>query len=117
MKSRLNRQTYREAVDGINSIAALQRFYKEMIPGLLRTQRQVGRELVFRRVHPSGYLGIGLGDDSIGLMLWWLLELLTMSQRQALYRPNYSKYREALVDSFDGEIDEWFVNLERTPDA
>ena len=67
------------------------------------------RSLIVKWAHPPGFKGLQLKERSFGILTWFLISLLNDNIRSEWYKPNYSKYREIIVDALD-EIETWSMN-------
>lgn len=77
-----------------------------------------GKELVSPSYKPLGFMGVPYGLKSLPLTIWLIMELITKNPRPKYLQPNFTRYREKIVNQIGDITNCWrcveVVENERT---
>jgi len=71
-----------------------------------------GREFVSLWTNPPGCVGAPYGVKSLPLAIWLIMDLITANTRPNVFLPNFTRYRQNIIDSIGDLSDSWRATFE-----
>lgn len=75
------------------------------------------REFVSQSTNPPGCVGAPYGLKSLPLAVWLIMELVSKNTRSSILLPDFSRYRQRIVEAIGNLTDVWRAEFEGIPSA